>query len=243
MSKTNSKDYIFETNNLNVNYGDMQVLWDISFKVAKGEIIAIVGSNGAGKTTIVKAISGLVNPVSGTVKFNDVELAGGSCRTYISNGIIHVPEGRQLFKEMTVLENIEMGASSKEAKEKRKESLKKIYEWFPKLKERKNQEAGTLSGGEQQMVAFARGIMGLPKLLMMDEPSLGLAPNIVDNILNITKEVAKSGIPVILVEQDVRKALRVADRGYVLENGVISIEGAAKELLNDPKVKTAYLGI
>lgn len=233
----------FKVKNLNVSYGDIQVLWDVNFEVKKGEIIAIVGGNGAGKTTIVKAISGLVKPMAGTsISYNGAELAGHSCRTYISHGVIHVPEGRQLFRDMTIMENLEIGASSKEAKLKKKETMEKIFEWFPKLRERMHQDAGTLSGGEQQMVAFARGMMGLPKLLMMDEPSLGLAPNIVDNILAITSEVAKSGITVILVEQDVRKALRIANRGYVLENGVISITGTAQELLSNPDVKKAYLG-
>jgi len=233
----------FKVKNLNVSYGDIQVLWDINFEVKKGEIIAIVGGNGAGKTTIVKAISGLVKPMAGTsIQYDGAELAGHSCRTYISHGVIHVPKGRQLFRDMTIMENLEIGASSKEAKLKKKETMEKIFERFPKLKERMNQDAGTLSGGEQQMVAFARGMMGLPRLLMMDEPSLGLAPNIVDNILAITTEVAKSGITVILVEQDVRKALRIANRGYVLENGVISITGTAQELLNNPDAKKAYLG-
>lgn len=238
---SNHSDFVVK--NLNVKYGDIQVLWDVNFEVKKGEIIAVVGGNGAGKTTIVKAISGLVRPVDGTsITYEGAELAGTPCRTYISHGVIHVPEGRQLFRDMTILENLEIGASSKEAKAKQKDTLEQIFVWFPKLKERMYQAAGTLSGGEQQMVAFARGMMGLPKVLMMDEPSLGLAPNIVDNILSITSEVAKSGITVILVEQDVRKALRIADRGYVLENGEIRITGTAKELLSNAAVKKAYLG-
>lgn len=233
----------FQVKGLNVSYGDIQVLWDVSFEANKGEIIAVVGGNGAGKTTIVKAVSGLVRPMEGSsVKFGGVELSGSNCRNFISHGVILVPEGRQLFRDMTILENLEIGASSPEAKRRKKDTLEQIFVWFPKLKERISQAAGTLSGGEQQMVAFARGMMGLPKLLMMDEPSLGLAPNIVDNILAITKDVAKSGITIILVEQDVRKALRVAHKGYVLENGVISITGSSEELLNNQNVKKAYLG-
>ncbi len=237
-----SENY-FEISNLNVKYGDIQVLWDVSFHAGKGEIIAIVGSNGAGKSTTVKACAGLIKSESGKICINGTDLAGGSCRQFIDNGIILVPEGRQLFPEMTVYENLEMGASSKEAKMKKKDTIEKIFTWFPKLKERSRQLAGTLSGGEQQMVAFSRGMMGLPKLLMMDEPSLGLAPNIVDNIFTIAKTIARdSGLTIILVEQDVRKALKIANRGYVLENGQVTIEGTAEELMNDPEVKKAYLG-
>ena len=233
---------MFKVDKLNVFYGDMQVLWDVSFSVDEGEIIAIVGSNGAGKTTIVKTISGLIKPKSGSVEFNGVELAGTPCTNYLANGVVHVPEGRQLFTGMTILENLEIGAFSKEAKAKKNEMLERVYTWFPILKERKKQLAGTLSGGEQQMIAIARGLMGWPRLLMMDEPSLGLAPNIVDNILAVAKEVSKEGIGVILVEQDVKKALKVSNKGYVLENGNIMIKGTAKELLVNENVKKAYLG-
>lgn len=232
-----------EVSNLNVKYGDIQVLWDVSFHAKKGEIVAIVGSNGAGKSTTVKTCAGLVKADSGSIRINGSDLAGKSCRQFIDAGMILVPEGRQLFPGMTVYENLEMGVSSKEAKAKKKDSLDKIFTWFPKLKERSGQLAGTLSGGEQQMVAFSRGMMGLPKLLMLDEPSLGLAPNIVDNIFGIAKDIARdSGLTIILVEQDVRKALRIANKGYVLENGQITIEGTAEQLMNDPEVKKAYLG-
>ena len=233
----------FEISNLNVKYGDIQVLWDVNFHAEKGEIIAIVGSNGAGKSTTVKTCAGLIKPESGKIAINGTELAGSSCRQFIDEGVILVPEGRQLFPEMTVYENLEMGASSKEAKNKKKETMEKILTWFPMLKERSKQLAGTLSGGEQQMEAFSRGMMGLPKLLMMDEPSLGLAPNIVDSIFSIAKSIARdSGLTIILVEQDVRKALKIANRGYVLENGQVTIEGTADQLMNDPDVKKAYLG-
>ncbi|MEG0914078.1 MAG: ABC transporter ATP-binding protein [Oscillospiraceae bacterium] len=227
---------------MNAAYDDIQVLWDISFEVEQGEIVAIVGGNGAGKTTTVKSISGMMKPISGSINYDGVELSGKSCLNYIENGVVHIPEGRQLFRDMTVYENLEMGACSREAREKKLQSFKRIYEWFPKLEERRNQAAGTLSGGEQQMVAMARGMMGLPKVLMMDEPSLGLAPNIVDNILEITKDAANNGLAVILVEQDVRKALRIATRGYVLENGSVTIRGTAEELLNNEEIKKAYLG-
>lgn len=233
----------FEVRDLEVKYGDIQVIWKESFHVDKGEIVAIVGSNGAGKTTTVSACSGLITPCGGTVMVNGEDLTGKSSNEYINQGVVLVPEGRQLFPEMSVLENLEMGASSREAKAKKKETLEKIYEWFPIIRERAKQMAGSLSGGEQQMVAFSRGMMQLPRLLIMDEPSLGLAPNIVDNIFRISSEICKeSGLSIILVEQDVRKSLKIANRGYVIENGQITIEGTASELLNSPEVKKAYLG-
>lgn len=236
-------DKFFSVDKINVKYGDIQVLWDISFWADKGEIIALVGSNGAGKSTSVKAVGGLLKTMSGSISFDGKDVSKANCRQMIDAGIILCPEGRQLFPNMTVYENLEMGACSKESAARKKETLKKIYGWFPILEERKNQMAGTLSGGEQQMVAFSRGMMGLPKLLMMDEPSLGLAPNIVDDIFRIAKQVVEeSGLTVILVEQDVRKALKLANRGYVLENGVINISGTAEELLNNAEVKKAYLG-
>lgn len=237
-------DSYFQVDKINVKYGDIQVLWDVSFHADKGEIIALVGSNGAGKSTSVKAASGLVKTFSGSIKFDGADLTGGICRNFIDHGIILCPEGRQLFPQMTVYENLEMGACSKESAAKKKDTIERVYSWFPKLKERANQTAGTLSGGEQQMVAFSRGMMGLPKLLLMDEPSLGLAPNIVDDIFRIAKQVSEeSGLTIVLVEQDVRKALKLANRGYVLENGIINIEGTAQELLNNEEVKKAYLGI
>lgn len=236
-------DKFFEVTDLEVKYGDIQVVWKESFYLNRGEIVAIVGSNGAGKSSTVGACSGLVRPCGGSVKVNGVEMIGSTTRKYIDQGVILVPEGRQLFPEMSVYENLEIGCSSKEAKAKKKETLEKIYSWFPILKERSRQQAGSLSGGEQQMLAFSRGMMQMPKLLIMDEPSLGLAPNIVDNIFQISKNIAEeSGISIILVEQDVRKALKIADRGYVIENGRITIEGTSAELLNDPAVKKAYLG-
>ena len=236
--------YYLEIDKINVRYGDIQVLWDISFGAEKGEIIALVGSNGAGKSTSVKAASGLVPTCGGHIRIDGQDLTGGTCRKFIDHGIILCPEGRQLFPQMTVYENLEMGACSKESAAKKKDTIEKIFNWFPKLKERQKQMAGTLSGGEQQMVAFSRGLMGLPKVLMMDEPSLGLAPNIVDDIFRIAKQISKEdGLTVVLVEQDVRKALKLANRGYVLENGVINIQGSAQELLNNEDVKKAYLGI
>lgn len=236
-------EHYLQIDKINVKYGDIQVLWDTSFYAEKGEIVALVGSNGAGKSTTVKAISGLIKISSGEVIFNGDHLEGGNCRKFIDRGIILCPEGRQLFPNMTVYENVEMGASNKEALVKKKASIENMFSWFPKLKDRRNQMAGTLSGGEQQMVAFMRAMMGLPKVLLMDEPSLGLAPNIVDDIFRIAKQVAaESGLTIIVVEQDVRKALRFADRGYVLENGIITISGKANELMGNEEIKKAYLG-
>ena len=209
---------------LKAGYGSVNILWDIGFEVKDGEIVAILGSNGAGKTTMVRTITGMVKASSGKVEFNGEDLSGKSSRVILDSGIVQVPEGRQLFTEMTVLEN--------------------RYNWFPKLRERAKQAAGTLSGGEQQMVAVARALIGMPKLLILDEPSLGLAPNIVDDILEVAKTMVKNdGISVLLVEQDITKALAAADRGYVIENGRVALEGTAAELSANEHVKKAYLGI
>lgn len=229
---------------LNAGYGRVNILWDVSFDLNDGEIVAILGSNGAGKTTMVRTITGMVKASSGSVIFNGEDYAKKSSRAILDAGIVQVPEGRQLFTEMTVLENLQMGAFNKETKEHFNENLEKCYKWFPKLKERAKQAAGTLSGGEQQMVAVARALIGMPKLLILDEPSLGLAPNIVDDILEVAKTLAREdGISVLLVEQDITKALAAADRGYVIENGHVALEGSADELSKNEYVKKAYLGI
>lgn len=229
---------------LNAGYGAVNILWDVSFELKDGEVVAILGSNGAGKTTMVRAITGMIKPASGSIVFDGEELCKKPSRYILDKGIVQVPEGRQLFTEMTVLENLQMGAFSKRTKEHFQENLAKCYKWFPKLEERSKQAAGTLSGGEQQMVAVARAIIGMPKLLILDEPSLGLAPNIVDDILNVAKTMAKeSGISVLLVEQDITKALATADRGYVVENGHVALQGTAAELSVNEHVKKAYLGI
>ena len=228
---------------LNAGYGSIKIIWDEAFEIKDGEIVAILGSNGAGKTTTVRAITGLIKPVSGSVEFNGEDLSKKSSRHILDKGIVQVPEGRQLFTGMTCLENLEMGAFNKQLKADFKKNLEKCYTWFPKLKERASQIAGTLSGGEQQMVAVARALVGEPRLLILDEPSLGLAPNIVDDILKVVKELAETGVSVMLVEQDITKALAVADRGYVIENGCITLEGTAGELVTNEHVKKAYLGI
>ena len=235
---------MLKVENLNAGYGPVNILWDVAFDMNDGEVVAILGSNGAGKTTMVRAITGMIRPTSGSVIFNGEELCKKSSREILDKGIVQVPEGRQLFTEMTVLENLQMGAFSKETKAHFQENLERCYKWFPKLEERAKQAAGTLSGGEQQMVAVARALIGMPKLLILDEPSLGLAPNIVDDILNVAKTLAtESGISVLLVEQDITKALATADRGYVIENGKVSLSGTAAELAANEHVKKAYLGI
>ena len=229
---------------LRAGYGAINILWDLSFTIGDGEIVAILGSNGAGKTTMVRAVTGIVRPSVGSVVFDGEELAKKSSRYILDKGIVQVPEGRQLFTEMTVLENLEMGAFNAATQAAFEKNLETVYRWFPKLRERAKQAAGTLSGGEQQMVAVARAIIGMPKLLILDEPSLGLAPNIVDEILAVASTMAKEdGISVMLVEQDITKALSCADRGYVIENGRIALEGTAAELSANEHVKKAYLGI
>ena len=227
---------------LNAGYGSVNILWDIGFEVKDGEIVAILGSNGAGKTTMVRTITGMVKASSGKVEFNGEDLSGKSSRVILDSGIVQVPEGRQLFTEMTVLENLELGAFNKETKAHFAENLEKCYNWFPKLRERAKQAAGTLSGGEQQMLAMGRALMSKPKLIVMDEPSMGLSPIFVNEIFDIIKEVRKTGTTVLLVEQNAKKALEIADRAYVLETGKILLSGDAKELMNDDAVKKAYLG-
>ena len=235
---------MLKVENLCAAYGTVQVLWDISLEVKDGQVVAVLGSNGAGKTTAVKTITGMIKASGGSVIFNNAELAGKSSRFILDHGIVQVPEGRQLFTGMTVFENLEMGAYNKKAKEKFTESEAFVYECFPKLKERRKQIAGTLSGGEQQMVAVARALIGLPKLLILDEPSLGLAPNIVDDILNVAVHLAKNqNVGVLLVEQDITKALAVSDYGYVIENGRVVLAQTAEELSKNDHVKKAYLGI
>ncbi len=235
---------MLKVQNLCAGYGKVQVLWDVSLEVKDGQIVSVLGSNGAGKTTTVRAITGMLKPTGGSVVFDGEELADRSSRFILDQGIIQVPEGRQLFTGMTVYENLQMGAYSRAAKIKFPVTEEYIYEMFPKLKERRRQITGTLSGGEQQMVAVARALAGLPKLLILDEPSLGLAPNIVDDILQIAVNLARQkNIGVLLVEQDITKALAVSDYGYVIENGRVVLEDSAENLEKNEHVKKAYLGI
>jgi branched-chain amino acid transport system ATP-binding protein len=229
--------------NIDVFYGDLQVLWDVSFEVQAGETVALVGANGAGKSTIIKTISGLNRPVSGHIRFQEQHLDQTPAHRIIEHGIAHVPEGRRLFTEMTVRENLIMGSLSPEAKAKREETMEWVFGLFPRLKEREKQTTGTLSGGEQQMVAVGRGLMALPKLIMFDEPSLGLAPILVAEIFKIIERIREEGVTVLIVEQNTKQTLEVCDRGYVLENGRIVLSDTGKALLNNDHVKQAYLGI
>ena len=228
---------------INVAYGEIQVLWDVSFEADAGEIISIVGANGAGKTTLVRTISGILHPRAGKIEFNGEEITRMESYDVLGKGIVHVPEGRQLFHDMTVLENLELGAFSAAAKKQSAESMRKIFTMFPRLEERKTQAAGTLSGGEQQMLAIGRGLMSLPKCIMFDEPSLGIAPNLVEQILAVIRQLSQEGMTVILVEQEVRKALKISARGYVIENGRMVMQGKSQDLLANADFQRAYLGL
>ncbi|MFI5179960.1 MAG: ABC transporter ATP-binding protein [Thermoanaerobaculia bacterium] len=228
---------------LDVFYGDVQVLWDVSFEVKTGEIVALIGANGSGKTTTLSTISSLLKPRKGTVEYDGDPIHTRAAHEMVTLGIAHVPEARRLFPEMTVKENLLLGALTPDAKRSRPAMLEKVYTIFPRLKERARQQAGTLSGGEQQMAAIGRGLMSKPRLLMLDEPSLGLSPLLVGEIFRVIEDVHAEGVTVLLVEQNVFKTLTVADRAYVLENGRIVLEGTGKNLLADDHVKKAYLGI
>ncbi len=234
---------MFKVENINMSYGDLQVLRDVSFHVNEGEMVVLVGANGAGKSSILKTISGIQKVSSGIIEYNGDDLTKIDSAEIIRKGIVHVPEARRLFNEMTVEENLIMGSLHGEAKIKRYETLEECYNLFPRLRERRKQTAGTLSGGEQQMAAVARGIMSLPKLLMLDEPSLGLAPVLVQEIFDIIKGIREKGITVLLVEQNVQVTLTFCDRAYVLENGKITLNGTGIDLLNNEHVREAYLGI
>jgi branched-chain amino acid transport system ATP-binding protein len=229
--------------NIDVFYGDLQILWDVSFEVNEGEIVALVGSNGSGKSTTLKTISGLLSPTNGSIMFQDQQLNLIPANKIIEHGVAHVPEGRRLFPEMTVRENLIMGSLSPAAKAKRNETMEWVFGLFPRLREREKQMAGTLSGGEQQMVAVGRGLMALPKLIMFDEPSLGLAPILVADIFRIIKRINKEGVTVLVTEQNTKQSLETSDRGYVLENGRVVLSGSGQELLDNEHVKQAYLGI
>jgi len=234
---------VLEVNGINVFYAKVQALWDVSLKVEEGEMVTVVGANGAGKTTLLKTLSGLIRPTSGTIKFLGKRIDQLPAHEIVEEGISHIPEGRGIFSSLTVLENLKMGAYTAKAWKERDETLKLVYKLFPILSERKNQTAGTLSGGEQQMLAIARGLMSKPKLIMLDEPSLGLAPKLVMKTFELIKEINEEGVTILLVEQNVQQALELAERGYVLETGKISIEGKGKELLGNELVKKAYLGL
>jgi branched-chain amino acid transport system ATP-binding protein len=234
---------VLKINGINVFYGDLQVLWDVAFEVKEKEILVLVGANGAGKTTVLKTISSVLTPASGTIEFDGIRLDKLPPNRIIEQGIVHVPEGRRLFSEMSVEENLIIGSLHGEAKSKRSETMAYVYSLFPRLLERRKQMAGTLSGGEQQMLAVGRGLMSRPKLMMFDEPSLGLAPILVQDIFNLIKKVNNEGVTVLLVEQNVTQTLAMCDRAYVLENGRNVLEGTGQELMGNDYVREVYLGI
>lgn len=234
---------MLEIKNIDVFYGDVQVIWDVSFKVNKGEIVALIGANGAGKSTVLKTISGILRPKKGEIFFEKNPICKMDPFRLIELGIAHVPEARRLFVEMTVEENLDMGSLKGEARAQREKTKEMIFELLPRLKERRRQLAGTLSGGEQQMLAVGRGLMSLPKLQMFDEPSLGLGPILVREVFNTIKKIKAEGATVLIVEQNVKQTLVIADRAYVLENGRITLDGTGESLLNNEHVKTAYLGV
>lgn len=233
---------MLEIKDLEVYYGMIHALKGLSFEVNEGEIIALIGANGAGKTTILHTITGLLSPRGGSVLFGGKDVTKVPAHEIVTMGMAHVPEGRRVFASLSVLDNLKMGAYTRTDKGEIEESLENVYKRFPRLKERTNQAAGTLSGGEQQMLAMGRALMSKPKIILMDEPSMGLSPIYVNEIFDIIREVSASGTTVLLVEQNAKKALSIADRAYVLETGKIVLSGDAKELINDDSVKKAYLG-
>lgn len=233
---------MLKVTDLQVYYGVIHALKGVSFEVNEGEVIALIGANGAGKTTILHTITGLLDAKGGTVEFEGQDITKMPGHKIVTLGMAHVPEGRHVFAELSVLENLKLGAYTRKDKNEIAETLAMVYKRFPRLEERKNQLAGTLSGGEQQMLAMGRALMSKPKIILMDEPSMGLSPIFVNEIFDIIREVSKAGTTVLLVEQNAKKALSIADRAYVLETGKIVLEGNADTLLNDESVKKAYLG-
>ena len=231
---------MLKVENIDVYYGAIHAVKNVSFEVGDGEIVALIGANGAGKSTILKTVSGLMHPRTGTITFCDQNITHTEAYKPLRTGLAHVPEGRRIFLQMSVQENLEMGAYINKTLDPK--DLEMVFNYFPRLKERRKQVAGTLSGGEQQMLAMSRALMSHPKLMMLDEPSMGLAPIIVDQVFGIIKELHKSGTTILLVEQNARKALQIADRAYVLETGSITLEGTGPELAKSDEVRKAYLG-
>ena len=233
---------LLEIKDLEVFYGMIQAIKGVSFQVNEGEVIALIGANGAGKTTILHTVTGLLEAKKGSVFFDGKDITKTPAHKIVSMGIAHVPEGRRVFANLSVYQNLRMGAYTRKDKQEIEETLKTVYKRFPRLEERKNQLAGTLSGGEQQMLAMGRALMSHPRIILMDEPSMGLSPIFVNEIFDIIKEVSASGTTVLLVEQNAKKALSISDRGYVLETGKIVLEGRSEDLLNNDSIKKAYLG-
>jgi branched-chain amino acid transport system ATP-binding protein len=234
---------MLKINKLNFSYGDMQVLWDIDLEVNQGEIVTVVGSNGAGKSTTLKNISRLEKWDSGSITFNDADLSRLESHEVVELGIVQVPEGRKIFPEMSVMENLRMGSFLKSCRKDRQANTERVFTLFPRLKEREKQLGGTMSGGEQQMLAIGRGLMANPRLLLLDEPSLGLSPLLVKNIFEIITEINRQGVTILLVEQNVYQSLRISHRAYVLETGRVVLTGNGEDLLNNEHVKKAFLGM
>ncbi|MBD9120375.1 MULTISPECIES: ABC transporter ATP-binding protein [Streptococcus] len=233
---------MLKVDHLSVHYGVIQAVKDVSFEVNEGEVVTLIGANGAGKTSILRTISGLVRPSAGEINFLGKEIQKEPARKIVASGLSQVPEGRHVFPGMTVLENLELGAFLRRDREENQKNLKKIFDRFPRLEERKSQDAATLSGGEQQMLAMGRALMSQPKLLLLDEPSMGLAPIFIQEIFDIIQDIQKQGTTVLLIEQNANKALAIANRGYVLETGKIVLSGTGEELLASEEVRKAYLG-
>lgn len=233
---------MLKVENLSVHYGMIQAVRDVSFEVNEGEVVSLIGANGAGKTTILRTLSGLVRPSAGKIQFLGKEIQKMPAQKIVAGGLSQVPEGRHVFPGLTVMENLEMGAFLKKNREENQTNLKKVFSRFPRLEERKNQDAATLSGGEQQMLAMGRALMSTPKLLLLDEPSMGLAPIFIQEIFDIIQDIQKQGTTVLLIEQNANKALAISDRGYVLETGKIVLSGTGKELAASDEVRKAYLG-
>jgi len=234
---------VLKVSGIAVYYGDMQALRNVSIDVNQGEIVSVIGSNGAGKSTLLKTISGMLRTRTGAISLNGNEISQAPPSKIVENGISHVPEGRQIFPTMTVLENLEMGAQFPRTKKVQHETMQQVFGYFPRLKERLKQKAGTLSGGEQQMLAMGRGLMSLPGLMMLDEPSLGLAPVLVSTIFEIIEKINQQGTAILLIEQNVFHSLNISNRGYVLENGQVALSGAGQELLENPHIRKTYLGL
>ena len=233
---------MLKVENLSVHYGMIQAVRDVSFEVNEGEVVSLIGANGAGKTTILRTLSGLVRPSAGKIQFLGKEIQKLPAQKIVAGGLSQVPEGRHVFPGLTVMENLEMGAFLKKDREENQANLKKVFSRFPRLEERKNQDAATLSGGEQQMLAMGRALMSTPKLLLLDEPSMGLAPIFIPEIFDLIQDIQKQGTTVLLIEQNANKALAISDRGYVLETGKIVLSGTGKELASSEEVRKAYLG-
>jgi branched-chain amino acid transport system ATP-binding protein len=234
---------VLKVNGIDVYYGDAPALRDVSIDVQEGEIVSVIGSNGVGKSTLLKTLSGVNRPRNGSIVYADQDITRARSSRIVEQGISHVPEGRQLFPTMTVMENLEMGAQFQKAKKAKKETLEEVFTYFPRLKERLKQNAGTLSGGEQQMLAIGRGLMSRPRLMMLDEPSLGLSPLLVSTIFDIVRKINDQGTAILLIEQNVYHALSMSNRGYVLENGRIALQGSGGELLENPHIRKTYLGL